>query len=93
MVISTSKTKCITTVKTPTRYKLIVDDKIIQQEMKFKYLGIKISGFGDVETEVRQQTTKSTRVTVNDTIWKNKYIEIETKSRIYKTVRPIRLHQ
>lgn len=61
--------------------------------MKFQYLGIEISGFGDVETEVRQQPTKATRVVANDTIWKNKYIEIETKSRIYKPVRPIRLHK
>lgn len=92
MVISTSKTKSLTTSKIPVRCKLVVDDQIIQQEMKFKYLGIELSGFGDVESEVRQQTNKALRVAgcLNDTIWKNKYLQTETKSRIYKaTIRPI----
>lgn len=55
--------------------------------MKFKYLGLEISGYRDVETEVRQQTTKAIRVAacLNDTIWKNKHIEVEAKSRIYKS--------
>ncbi|XP_030746595.1 uncharacterized protein LOC115875314 [Sitophilus oryzae] len=56
--------------------------------MKFKYLGIELSGYGDIETEVRLQTTKAMRVAgcLNDTIWKNKYIGVEVKSRIYKAV-------
>ncbi|XP_057653777.1 uncharacterized protein LOC130892390 [Diorhabda carinulata] len=60
--------------------------------MKFKYLGIEISGYGDIETEVRQQTIKAARAAkcLNDTIWENKYISIEANSRTYKTViRPI----
>ena len=56
MTKSASKTKCMTTSKTPLKCKLKVDGKIIQQVMKFKYLGISISGFGDVEAKVREQT-------------------------------------
>ena len=40
MVISTAKTKSMTTSKTPIRCKLMVDDRIIHQEGKFKYQGI-----------------------------------------------------
>ena len=85
MTISALKTKCMTTSKTPLRCKLEVDGKIIQQVMKFKYLGISISGFGDVETEVRKQTQKATRIArcLNDTKWRNRNIGTETKSRIY----------
>ncbi|XP_057671965.1 uncharacterized protein LOC130903732 [Diorhabda carinulata] len=60
--------------------------------MKFEYLGIEISRFGDVENEVREKTTEPSRIAacLNETIWQNKHIEIEAKSRIYKaTVRPI----
>ena len=92
MIISTQKTKCMTTSKVPLRCKLEVEGNVIQQEMKFKYLGIEISGYGDVEAEVRERTTKATRIAgcLNDTIWRNKNIEVETKARIYKaTVRPI----
>ncbi|XP_056648814.1 uncharacterized protein LOC130453212 [Diorhabda sublineata] len=90
MIICASKTKCMTTSKTPIRCKLVRDDQIIHQVMKFKYLGIEISGFGGAENEVREQTTKALRIETcfNETIWRN--IGTEAKSRIYKaTVRPI----
>ena len=63
-------------LKTPLRCKLVIDGKIIHQEMKFKYLGVEISGYGDVETEVREQTNKAARITAyhNNTIWQNKHI-------------------
>ena len=79
MTISASKTKCMTTSKTPLRCKLEVDEKLIQQVMKFKYLGISISEFGDVKTEVRNQTQKATRIAgcLNDTIWRNRNIGAE----------------
>ena len=80
------------TSKTPLRCKLVVDGKIIYQKMKFKYLGVDISGYGDVETEVREQTNKVARVAacLDNTIWRNKHMRIETKARIYKaTIRPI----
>ena len=92
MVISAAKTKSMTTSKTPIRCKLVVDDKIIHQEGKVKYLGIDISGYGDVETEVRNQVTRGMRAAahLNDTIWWNKHIRTEAKARIYKTaIRPI----
>ena len=60
--------------------------------MRFKYLGIELSGYGDVEAEEREQTTRATKIAgcLNATIWLNKKIGIEAKSRIYKTeIRPI----
>ena len=92
MNISTAKTKCMTTSKTPLRCKLVVDGKIIHQEMKFKYLGVEISEYGDVEIEVCEQTNKAARIAacVGNIIWRNKHMRIETKARIYKaTIRPI----
>lgn len=38
-----------------TSCKSIVDGTIIHQEIKFKHLDIKISGYGDIEAEVRKQ--------------------------------------
>ena len=60
--------------------------------MSYKYLEIELSGYGDVETEVREQTTRVTKIAscLNATIWRNKNIGKEAKSRIYKTaIRPI----
>lgn len=37
--------------------KLELEGRIIQQVTKFRYLGIKISGYGDVEVEVREQVS------------------------------------
>ena len=44
MVISVTKTKSMTTSKTSIRCKLVVDDKIVHQEGKLKYLEIDTSG-------------------------------------------------
>lgn len=92
MTISTEKTKCLVTSKNPVRCKLEVDGNIIEQVMTFRYLGVNVSGYGDIENEVRQQVNKANRVAgcLNDTIWRNKHIGVETKTRIYKaTIRPI----
>lgn len=45
-------------------------------EMKFQYLGIELSGAGDVEQEVGAQATKAIRIAgcLNTTIWINKSI-------------------
>ena len=40
---------------------LEINGSIIQQEMRFKYLGIELLGYGDVEAEVREQTTRVTK--------------------------------
>ena len=40
------------------------DDKIIHQEGKFKYLEMYVSGYWDVEVEVRNQVARAMRATV-----------------------------
>lgn len=92
MTISAQKTKCMTTSKEPLRCKLEVDGQVIQQEMKFKYLGIDITSYGNVEDEVRQQVAKANKIAgcLNDVIWRNKHLKKHTKARVYKTtIRPI----
>jgi len=64
--------------------------------MIFKYLGIELYGYGDIDTEVGQQKTKALKLAgcSNGSAWKNKYISMEVKSRIYKTaIRPIMTYQ
>ena len=51
----------MTTSKTPIRCKFVVDDKIVHQEGKVKYLGIDKSGYWDVETEIRDQAARAMR--------------------------------
>ena len=73
---SVTKTRAMTTSKTPLRCKLEIYGKSVQQEMKFKYLGREISGYGDIETEVRGQAIKAARTAacLNNTnmIWELK---------------------
>jgi hypothetical protein len=61
--------------------------QIIDQILKIKYLGIDTSQ-GLLQDEVKGQINKANRISgcLNDTVWNNKYISRETKSRIYKTV-------
>ena len=77
MVIS----KSMTTSKIPIRCKLVVDDKIILQEGKVKYLEIVIFGYENVETEVRNQAAGAMRAAahLNDVIWWNKHTRNEAK--------------
>lgn len=92
MIISADKTRFAVRSKKPRRCKLEVDGKVIQQVMFFKYLGTEISSSGNVENEVRQQVIRANKVArcLKDIIWRNKYMDIETKVRIYKaTVRLI----
>ena len=63
MEIFASKSKCMTTSKKPLKSKLEVNGSIIQQERRFKYLGIELLGYSDVEAEVRKQTTRATKIT------------------------------
>lgn len=48
------------------------------------HLGVEVFGYRDVETEVREQTNKVVRIAafLNNTIWQNKHMGIEAKSRI-----------
>ena len=59
MVISTSKTQCLTIAKEPLRCKLAVYGKSIEQVMNFKYLGVTITSSRDLEKEVKAQTLKA----------------------------------
>ena len=60
----------MTTSKTPIRCKLMVNDKIMHQERKVKYLRIDISGYGDFEVEVGNQAARAMRTVahLNDAI-------------------------
>lgn len=44
-----------------TRYKVAVEGNIIQQKIKFKYMGIEILGYEDVEAEIRNQKMTAAR--------------------------------
>ena len=92
MLISTSKTQCPTIAKEPLRCKLAVYGKSIKQVMNFKYLGVTITSSRDLEKEVKAQTVKASLISgyLRDIIWQNKYMLVDSKTRIYKTcVRPI----
>uniref|UniRef100_A0AAR5Q6A8 Reverse transcriptase domain-containing protein n=1 Tax=Dendroctonus ponderosae TaxID=77166 RepID=A0AAR5Q6A8_DENPD len=69
------------------RCKLELDGKAIEQKMIFSYLSVELSCCGDIEAEVRDQTSKEIRIAgcVN-AIWCNKSMGSDAKSRIYKTV-------
>lgn len=92
MIISTEKTKSMVISKEPVRCKLMVDNKTIEQVMKFNYLGSQISSSRNLIEEVRANCIKASFISgsLRDLIWKNKYMTAECKIRIYKTcVRPI----
>lgn len=92
MIISAQKTKCMTTAKVPLRCKLEVNQKIVEQVMEFSYLGVELSSFGDLEREVSQQVVRANKIAgcLNDSIWRNGHLNLDTKSRIYRsTIRPI----
>lgn len=54
--------------------------------MKYKYLGIDITNYENPEDEVQQQVAKANKVAscLSDVIWENKFMEEETKTRVYK---------
>lgn len=92
MQVSTQKTQCMVISKDPVRCKLEINGKIIEQVMQTRYLGVNISSSNNTAQEVKMQATKAAVVSgcLRDFIWQNKYMNIESKVRIYKTcVRPI----
>ncbi|XP_055379481.1 uncharacterized protein LOC129610789 [Condylostylus longicornis] len=92
MLISTSKTKSMTISKHPLRVKLAVYNQPIEQVMEFKYLGNLITSSRDLSKEVKTQSIKAASISgyLRDVIWKNSYMRISSKIRIYKTcVRPV----
>lgn len=92
MLISTSKTKSMTFSKEPIRCKLVIENENIEQVMSINYLGAKITSYGDLQQETEEQIVKANRIAgcLNNTIWRNKHLRMETKTRIYKgVIRPI----
>ncbi|XP_055714317.1 uncharacterized protein LOC129808563 [Phlebotomus papatasi] len=92
MSISTSKTKALTVSKEPIRCKLYLNNAPIEQVMEFKYLGVETTSHRDLHAEVRHQAARAAAISgcLRDVVWKNKYMNIKNKIRIYKTcVRPI----
>ncbi|XP_055380820.1 uncharacterized protein LOC129611625 [Condylostylus longicornis] len=92
MEISVEKTKNMVISKNPLRCKLAVYEKSIEQVMEFKYLGALITSSRDLTKEVKTQATKASSISgyLKDVIWKNKHMNIRSKTRIYKTcIRPI----
>ena len=69
--------------KTQIRCKLEIDGKMVEKIMEFKYLGVIITSSGDLVREVKTQAQQAARVTgsLNDLVWRNKYIRKETKSK------------
>jgi len=77
--------------KEPRRCKLGVKDEIVEQVMSFRW-GIEITAHQDRRSEVKNQIDKASRIAegLRDVIWKNQFLKIEVKTRIYKScVRPI----
>ncbi|XP_055389680.1 uncharacterized protein LOC129618740 [Condylostylus longicornis] len=92
MLISAEKTKALVISKDPIRCKLMTYNKTIKQVMSFQYLGAEISSCKNIAREVQYQANKASVVAgyLRDVIWKNKFMLLENKVRIYKTrVRPI----
>ena len=92
MQISTEKTKSLTLSREPVRCKLAVSNKSIEQVMSFNYLGVNITSNQNSTTEVKSQARNASMISgaLRDVIWRNKFMSIESKTRIYKTcVRPI----
>jgi hypothetical protein len=78
--------------KHPVRCKLVNDNEIIQQTSEVNYLEIKLTNDKNTEREVSQHLMKANRIIgfLDDCVWRNKYLNKETKVRIYKSVvRPI----
>ena len=92
MVLSVDKTESLAIAKEPKRCKLAIYNQTVNQVMSFKYLGANITSNRDLKEEVRTQVTKATLISgfLRDIVWRNKYMSIRSKTRIYKTcVRPI----
>ena len=92
MAVSTSTTKNLTIAKEPVQCKLVIDDTLLEQVTTFKYFGSIISSNRNTYMEVRHQTNNSARISglLRDVTWRNKYMTVESKIKIYKAVvRPI----
>lgn len=92
MQVSIEKTQLMIISKEPIRCKLEMNNKIIQQVMKFNYLGVITSSDRDLIGEVHIQANRANRIAgyLRDIVWRNQHISIKSKVRIYKTcIRPV----
>lgn len=67
--------------KEPIRFKLMAENKIIEQITSFKYLG---ANNGDVIEEVRRLVVNAARISgqLRDVIWRKEYMTMDGKIRI-----------
>ncbi|XP_055378925.1 uncharacterized protein LOC129610383 [Condylostylus longicornis] len=92
MKISIEKTKSMVIAKNPIRCKLVINNKSVEQVMKFNYLGVETTAYRDIKAEMSKQTNKASLISgcLRQVVWRNKYMSQEAKVKIYKTcVRPI----
>lgn len=76
MEISTQKTKTLVTAKEPIWCKLAVNDRIIEQVMSFRYLGVTTSANQVRKLETQEQTNRAVIIAgcLKDLIWRNNHI-------------------
>jgi hypothetical protein len=88
MKVSTNKTETLTVCKGLQGYKLEIQVKMIEQVMSLKYLGVEITSNGTLQSEVKHQAYKGSRLLgcLNDIMWKNKCLRLEPKVRICKSI-------
>ena len=83
VIISTSKTKCMTIAKEPLRCKLVVEDKPIELVIQFRYLDLNISSAHNPANDPRSLINKAGYL--RDIVWSNPYMHTDGKIRNYKT--------
>ncbi|GJQ77119.1 hypothetical protein Trydic_g13476 [Trypoxylus dichotomus] len=65
---------------------------MIKQVNQLKYLGAHITSSGYLHNEAREQKVRASHIAgcLRDIVWRNKYLERESKMRAYKSaVRPV----
>jgi len=92
MSIEINNTKSLIVAKEPRRCKLAVNYEIVEQVMSIRYLQVEITAHQNRTSEVKNIIDKASKIAgcLKDVIWKNQFLTIEAKARIYKScVRPI----
>jgi len=80
--ISIEKTKSITFAKYHVRCKLVVQEKIIDQDSQFKYLGMDLSSYHDPVKDLRSQINIASAMSgcLRQIIWANEYMRKDSKA-------------
>jgi len=84
--MSTFARKIQSLVEEPRRCKLMYD-KCVDQIMTFKYLTANITSNKNLKQELQVQTTKAAMMSTYAIIWRNKYMSLRSKIRIYTGAR------